>query len=631
VAEKKEVSPSATPASKPGVDAWGIYSYFVDDYRTRRETSPRTHQAVRTAMGLEGAEPPRLASSPVRVVRQGEPVPLASPVRIDLEDGGTVRAESALPVDLPLGYHRWTSDQHAPPSRLIVAPRQCYLDPSMKVWAWAVQLHSVRSRHSWGLGDLADLRHLARWSAELGASAIVVSPLAAPSPVVPQQPSPYYPSSRSYRNPLYLRVEEVPGADRVGIDLQPLAEAGHALNANRRIDRDPVFRLKMQTLEQIWAQPQHLPALDAYIHQQAASLGQFATFCALAEKLGGDWRQWPSEFADCHSDAVRQFAHRHPDRIRFHQWLQWQLDEQLARAARELPIVNDLPVGMDPGGADSWIYKELLAAGASIGAPPDRFNSAGQHWSLPPFIPHKLREAAYEPFIQMVRENLRYAAGLRIDHVMGLFRTYWIPDGFDAADGAYVQYPADDLLGIVALESQRAGAWVAGEDLGTVEDHVRGQLEQHCMLSYRIFWFEPSPPDTYPGCTIAAMTTHDLPTVAGLWTGHDLAQRKQLGLPLDPAEYESMRRRLVDFASADEGDSTSAVVQKAHHALGKSDSAVVVATLEDALAVADRPNIPGLTAEQWPVWSLPLPQPLEEIVEAPLPKAIAQSLTRSSP
>jgi 4-alpha-glucanotransferase len=303
------------------------------------------------------------------------------------------------------------------------------------------------------------------------------------------------------------------------------------------------------------------------------------------------------------------------------------LDAQLAAAAAELPIVNDLPIGVDPGGADAWQWQDVLAGGVTVGAPPDLFNANGQDWSLPPFIPHRLRASFYRPFIETIRASLRHAGGLRIDHVMGLFRLYWIPEGFGPRRGAYVRYPADELLAIVAVESHRAGAWVAGEDLGTVEDGVRDQLAGNKMLSYKLMWFEDDLPDDYPHHSLAAISTHDLPTVAGLWTGEDFAAQQRIGLNPTRAGFEQIRGRLTAASGLTDEASPDEAVRAAYAALGRAKSAVLVANLEDALAVVDRPNMPG-TTDQWPNWRLPLPVPIEELEAASLPAEIGRSLNR---
>jgi 4-alpha-glucanotransferase len=309
--------------------------------------------------------------------------------------------------------------------------------------------------------------------------------------------------------------------------------------------------------------------------------------------------------------------------------LQYLLDQQLAAAAGILPLVQDLPIGVDPGGADAWQWQDVLAQGATVGAPPDLFNADGQNWCLPPFIPHRLKETGFQPFIQTIRAALRHAGGLRIDHVMGLFRLYWIPATFAPEAGTYVRYPADEMLAVVAVESHRAGAWIAGEDLGTVEPLVRQRLQENQMLSYRLMWFEDGAPHDYPSLSMAAITTHDLPTVAGLWTGADFTAQQQIGLRPSREGYEALRQRLQRATGLDNGASPDLAVQRAYEAMASAPSAVLVANLEDLAAVEERPNMPG-TIDQWPNWSIALPEPLEQIESAELPKAIAAALARSN-
>jgi 4-alpha-glucanotransferase len=298
----------------------------------------------------------------------------------------------------------------------------------------------------------------------------------------------------------------------------------------------------------------------------------------------------------------------------------------LAEAARELPIVQDLPIGFHPGGADAWVWQDLLAGGLSIGAPPDAFNTQGQDWALPPFVPAKLRAARYEPFVETIRTVLRHAGGLRIDHVMGLFRLWWIPHGQPASQGVYVRYPADDLLAIVALESQRAGAPVIGEDLGTVEPGVRERLAQRQVLSVRLLWFEEKPPADYPPLSMAAVTTHDLPTIAGLWSGADAAAQISIGMPENEG-MPKLRAKLAEMLHVAKDAAGEEVIEKAYALLGQAGSRLVTATLEDAQAVAERPNMPG-TVHQWPNWSLALPAEIENMETADLPRRIARALKR---
>jgi 4-alpha-glucanotransferase len=561
------------------------------------------------------------------VVRGGERTPIPSPAELTLENGNRLRVEQFLPLDVPVGYHELQLDGQALAEPLIVSPTVCS-PPATRQWGWSVQLYAVRSAQSWGFGDFADLRRLARWSAELGAGFSMINPLGAAAPTLPQEPSPYRPTTRLFHNVCYLCIPEIAGAAEAADELAPLAAQGRALNQQDLIDRDAVFRLKMEALELLWPRQGESSALDRFCEEQGSALTAFATFCSLAEEFGGDWRCWPTEYRQPKSAAVRRFAAEHRERVRFHQWIQFLLDEQLAGAARELPLVRDLPVGFDPGGADAWMWQDTIAHGVSIGAPPDQFNADGQDWSLPPFVPHKLRAAGYQPFVETIRASLRHAVGLRIDHVMGLFRLYWIPDGFAPTDGAYVRYPADDLLAIVALESQQAGTWIAGEDLGTVEPDVRRQLAQHGILSTKVLWFEDRPPTEYPALAMSAVTTHDLPTIAGLWSGSDEAAQHRLGMRVDVEGYQKLRERLICMTGVSADAPVEEVIRRTHELLAQAPSAVLIANLTDALAIEQRPNMPG-TVDQWPNWSLALPRLLEEIESETLPSAIAQHLSRS--
>jgi 4-alpha-glucanotransferase len=609
-------------------DMWGIDDGYEDALRVWRETPATTRSALRAAMGVNSDQSGLPPEPPVRVLRSGQTLPLETPAELRLEDGTVLRVDATLPPDLPLGYHELRAPDGGETVHVIVSPGQCYLPAGWHTWGWAVQLYALRSAESWGMGDLGDLRRLGQWSAtDPGSGILLVNPLHAVTPVLPQQPSPYFPSSRRFRNALYLRIEEVPGAAEVGIELEPLVAAGRALNRQRRIDRDAIFRLKMQALDRLWTRFNGDPAFDHYRHEQGEVLQQFATFCALAEQYGGKWQAWPAEVRRPDASAVARFAAERADRIHFHGWLQWLLDVQLARAAAELPVMQDLPIGVDPNGADAWAWQDVLATDVTVGAPPDKYNTLGQDWGLPPFIPHQLRAAAYEPFRQTIRATLRHAGGLRIDHVMGLFRLYWIPQGADPSLGAYVRYPADEMLAIVALESQRAQAMVVGEDLGTVEEGVQQQLAAHRLLSYRLLWFETNPPACYPELALAAVTTHDLPTIAGLWSGADLRIQRQLGLRPNEEGLREITERLRAMTGLPEEAEVREVILRAHQLLAEAPSAVVTATLEDALAVEERPNMPSTTTE-WPNWSLALPTSLENLQTLAFTRAVADTLRR---
>jgi len=304
--------------------------------------------------------------------------------------------------------------------------------------------------------------------------------------------------------------------------------------------------------------------------------------------------------------------------------LQWALELQFAAATAGMTVIQDLPIGVSGGGADAWAWQEVLAEGVSVGAPPDAFNSQGQDWGSPPLVPWRLRDADYEPFIQSIRATIAGAGGLRIDHVMGLFRLWWVPGGGSAADGAYVRYPAEDLLDIVALESHRAQALVVGEDLGTVEDGVREAMEEHGILSYRLLWFEDDDPSEWPASAMAAISTHDLPTVAGLWTGADLTEQREQGTGTDE-ELERGRASLLAHLPGLPADATAEqAVERAHRLLARAPAALLSATLDDAVGAVRRPNMPG--AGHRPNWSLPLPVLLEDLATHPLVQTVARTL-----
>ena len=588
--------------------AWGVDDGYWDASGRWHETPVATREALVAAMGggeLDEPPPP----PPLWSVTAGQPEFLHGPADITLEDGTMLRSVEALPPDLPPGYHQLAPRDGGPVTRLIVTPGRCHLPPELRAWGWAVQLYAARSRSSWGIGDYGDLRRLAEWAADDGAGVLALNPLHAPGPGLPQQPSPYYPTSRCYRSPIYLRVEAVPGATEAGVDLDRLASEARALNDDRLIDRDRVWDLKREALEACFARSGDDPRFVAFLAEQGEPLQQFATYCVIAEVHGNGWQAWPAELQRPDTPAVAAFADDFEARVRFHAWLQWLIDEQV-RDAAILPLIHDLAVGFDPGGADSWVWQDVLALDMRIGAPPDEFNTDGQDWGLPPFVPWKLRAAGYEPFIRTLRATLRHAGGLRVDHVMGLFRLFWLPA--TGGPGGYVRYPARELLDILALESHRARAFVVGEDLGTVEDEVRAELAARQVLSYRLLWFEPEPPEAFPGQALAAITTHDLPTVAGVWTGSD-------------PHADRLRDRLRERAGVDDDASVEAVSMGAHRALARVPSQVVLATLDDGLCVPERPNMPG-TVDEWPNWSLALPLTLDELMDHPHVLAVGDAL-----
>jgi 4-alpha-glucanotransferase len=596
-------------------DAWGIEPGWEDVHGDWHDAADATRSALRVAMGgLPDLDDPPPRTRPVWFVTAGDSPAVERPCDLVLEDGTAVAATRTLPPNLPLGYHDLHPDDGGTVTRLIVVPERCHPAP-VKAWGWAAQLYAARSRASWGVGDLADLATLGRWAAADGASFLAVSPLHAPLPIDHQEPSPYFASSRRWRSPLLVRVEDVAGFDPDDPTLAAAAAAGRALAADRRIDRDRVWALKRAALDHLATTTPALaePAFTSWRRAEGRPLARYAAFCALAEHYGTGWRSWPAEHRRPDAPGVTRFVAKHAERVTVHAWHQWLVESQLAVAVDQgVAVIHDLAIGCDPAGADAWLWQDCLADGVRVGAPPDEFSAGGQDWGLPPFVPWKLRAAGYEPLAAVLRAALAHGGGLRVDHVMGLFRLFWIPDGAVAADGGYVRYPGTELLDVLALESVRAGAFVVGEDLGTVEEVVREQLAARDVLSYRLAWFEPGPPTSYPERAFAAVTTHDLPTVAGVWTS------------VDP-DADRVRPRLEALVDEPGDASVPDVVVRLHRRLADAPSRLVSATLDDALAVPERPNVPG-SGERAENWNLALPVPIDDLAEHPLVAAVADAL-----
>ncbi len=595
---------------------------YLDAFRVRRTVSPGARAAVIDAMGIDddaGSTP-----DPVAIVPRGAPLP--EPGELFLEDGTGVGRPVEMPRDAPHGYHRLRREDGTE-RLLITGPGRCHLPDELRAWGWAVQLAITRSGRSWGIGDLADLRDLATWSASVGAGFVAVSPLGAPNPGPRPEPSPYYPSTRRFGNPLHLSVGDVPGADATD-GLERLARAGRALNGAPAVDRAAVLELKLRALRRIWAAGAERAQFDAWRARQGEALERWATFVVLTERFGADWRRWPEGYRRPGTPSVAALADENPEPPAFHAWLQWCLDRQLAVASEPLRRFADLPVGVDPGGFDAWDWQDELAEDVSIGVPPDRFNLAGQNWGMPAFSVKRLRASGHRPFIETLRAQLRHAGGLRIDHVLGLFRLWCIPRGNDPTDGAYAHLPTDELLEIVALESERAGAVVVGEDLGTVPRGVRPELRRRRILSTRLALFERVPPARYPPMVMAGVTTHDLPTVAGLWSGSDLADQRAAGVEPDAAGAERLRTRLVRAAGVEQDASLEQVRVELHRRLAASPAMLVAATLEDALGAERRPNLPGTVAPQRANWSVALPLPVEDLGGHPAVVRMTDALRR---
>jgi 4-alpha-glucanotransferase len=629
-------------------DPYGIVERYHDARGVEHETTDETRAAILAAMGVDPLAPPfaeeateevtegateqarkgaRTEVPPVRVLDPGGSRDLPGGGDLVLEDGTARPLDGELPVDLPHGYHR-LYPRSGGETLLIVGPGRCFLPDDLRAWGFAAQVYATRSSESWGMGDLLDLARLGRFTKSLGGQVVMVNPITAVAPVLPIEPSPYYPSSRRFRNPLFLRIEAVPGWDGLTpATRERLTNAGRALNGERRIDRNAIWKLKMEALEAIYARFSGEPGFDWYRAGEGQSLVDFATYCALAERLGKDWRTWPAGLRRPDGDAIARFRAENDRRVTFHLWLQWLLDRQLAAASREISVVHDLPIGLDVAGADAWCWQDLMARDVSVGAPPDEFNANGQDWGLTPFIPFRLRAARYAPIVETVRAMLRHAGGLRIDHVMGLFRLFWIPRALGAKKGTYVRFDADELMSIIALESERAKGFIVGEDLGTVEPGARERLAERRMLSYRLLYFEPGAPRDFPELALSSVTTHDLPTIAGLWTGADAEAQKKIGLDPNEASMAGLRARIQGVAKVEKDAPVDAVIEGTYRGLAEAPSRILLATVEDAAAVPERPNLPG-TIDQHPNWSIALPAPLEELERRELPVRIARALGR---
>ncbi|OBA85322.1 4-alpha-glucanotransferase [Mycobacteriaceae bacterium 1482268.1] len=588
----------------------------------------------------------------------------------DLGDRLVGEATFELPGDLPLGYHRLyfqegSSEASTP---LIVVPAKLELPPRLgtkRIWGLATQLYSVTSERSWGVGDLTDLTDLAVWSAAIhGAGYILVNPLHAAAPIAPMEPSPYLPTSRRYVNPLYLRPEAIVEYTDIrnrGRIRKARAELHGKSRRAKLIDRDAAWKAKRAALDTVYRVERSAGrqlAYTAFREREGRSLEDFAIWCALAEEHGPDWHDWPEALAHPASPAVGEFAAKHADAVDFHRWLQWQLDEQLAtaqstaeRSGMELGVMHDLAVGVDPNGADAWALQDVLALGVTAGAPPDEFNQLGQDWSQPPWRPDQLVEQGYEPFRAMVNAVLRHAGGVRIDHIIGLFRLWWIPKGSPPTEGTYVRYDHEAMIGILALEAHRAEAVVVGEDLGTVEPWVRDYLSERRLLGTSILWFEADRdgPDATGGplqaqrwreFCLSSVTTHDLPPTAGYLAGEHVRLRQQLGLLTRPVDEELADDRAQQAAWLDElrrvdllGDDPDVdeIVLGLYRYLGRTPSRLLALSLADAVGDRRTQNQPG-TTDEYPNWRIPLSGPkgrrllLEDVFVDPRAAALSEAL-----
>lgn len=590
-----------------------------------------------------------------------------------------------LEIALPLGYHTLRIDGVLGATLIVAAPGRCYRPPGLedggRVWGPAVQLYGLRSARNWGIGDFGDLGCLLEQWADRGAGIIGLNPLHALFPHNPAHVSPYSPSSRLRLNTLYLEVEAIEDF-RASEDVQRQVRSAEFQARLARLRDEPlvdypgVAAAKFEILEKLYTHfrmhelaPRRARGRGFREFQQKAgeALRLHATFEALQAHFHATdtsiwgWPVWPQAYRDHRSIEVERFAAENLDRIEFYEYLQWQAEHQLAQLnqrARGLAVglYLDLAVSVDRGGSDTWTNAEAYALRTSIGCPPDEFNPNGQGWGLPPLRPDRLRASHYFIFRAMLGENMRGVGALRIDHVMGLMRLFWIPPGKNAADGAYVHYALDEMLAIVALESHRYRCMVIGEDLGTVAVEMRAALARYEVLSYRLLYFERGrggefrPSAEYPRDALVAVSTHDLATLAGWWQGQDLRLRQELGLFPNQALYEQQlldraqeRVRIllalqyagllpVGMEVEPEGSPalTPPLAEAIHAFVASAPSCAMMVQMEDALGVIEQANMPG-TTEEHPNWRRKLPETLEQIAANERVNSLARTLARLRP
>ncbi|MEN9314636.1 MAG: hypothetical protein RIS35_1029 [Pseudomonadota bacterium] len=619
----------------------------------------RLDSSLRWRLGLESGE------SREGRVRVGD-LPVSETHTID---GECVRVRWLHVGDpLPPGYHRleiapeWNE---APREALVVsAPVRCWrpdgFDDGARAWGLAVQLYALRSSRNWGIGDFGDLARLADFAAGQGADLIGLNPLHALFPEAPERASPYSPSSRCWLNPVYIEVEAVPevrddASIRARIGTPAFRERLAALRSGDLVDHAGVVAVKFEVLREAWRRFVHVElepgaergrAFLAFRARGGRELRLHALFEAIQARCHAEnpsvcgWPAWPEPLRDPASPAVSTFESEHADEVGFREYLQWLAATQLAGVAdhcaalgMRIGLYRDLAVSVDGGGSDAWIGRGLHALGIGIGAPPDDFNRQGQDWGLPPPVPERSRALGHAPFIRALRANMRAAGALRIDHVMQLMRLFWVPRGLGAAQGGYVGYPLDELAAIVALESHRNRCLVIGEDLGTVPDPVRRMMARRGVLAYRLLYFERAGDGGFRSAhaferdALVAASTHDLPTLAGWWSGEDIGLREVLGLlpPEFPPERlrierERDRQRLLVTVGRDLA-TIPALLEPAlnaaiHAHLASSPCCLMTVQLEDLLASTGQANLPG-TVDVHPNWRRRLPVAVEAIEAVP--------------
>jgi 4-alpha-glucanotransferase len=618
------------------------------------------------------------------------PGPLDFEIELRTEDGAVHRADGridrdapqiAMPMRPPIGHHdvcvriAGSGVQREGRQRFIMAPRTAYTVQERigdaRVFGLWTNLYSVRSAHNWGFGDLGDLRALLRWCASIGGAFVGVNPLHA----IPNRGlgiTPYSPSSRLYRNVLYLDVAAVPeweasSAARARFGDPVFAAQIARLRSADAIDYGAVLDAKLQLLRDLFATFQsqraagesaRAAAFDAYRRREGERLRDFATWEALAahfstqrEQPATVWRRWPSAYQRPDTAAVAAFRREHADEIEFRAWLQFEVAEQLAQAAAggrdaglAIGLYQDLAVGSADDSADTWMAPSLFASGAAVGAPPDDYAPDGQNWGFPPLDPHAIRADGYRFFRSLLRASFESAGALRIDHAMGLLRLFWIPTGRPGSEGTYVSYRHDELLGVLALESRRHAALVIAEDLGTVPPEFPPLLVDWGILSSAVMYFErdgalPRSAQRISPRALATVETHDLVPLAGFATGRDLQIRRAAGQITDDAALDAaLAERAGEYAAwiarlreegclAADGEPGAAEVAGAFHAyLASTPAPLVGASLDDLAGEPEPVNVPGVPVERHRSWSRRMTVPVDALPETATAQAIVAAL-----
>ncbi len=698
----------------------GVEPFYTDNWGKRHYTDPNTAKTILEAKGIT-VDPARLRQSAQVLVVSTDELPETCSIRLfrnettqDLmlgpgpvnlkvhHDSGsdrtfwlepqetvmrvehqadTVVAVIPFPRDLAVGVHRveaeafFQSRVYTGACRWIVCPAKACIPPDIeagrRIGGVGIALYGVRSRTNWGIGDFGDLRRIIDWAADdLQVDFVGVNPLHALFNRSPFNSSPYSPSSRLYRNYVYLDVPGIPDfadskAAREIADHPDTMRTIQRLRETERVEYEEVAKLKLRVLREVFrtfmenhgkpssSEARWAPFRD-YMEREGIHLRRFATFCALDEHFrhasppANTWREWPEEYRDPPSEAVRAFRRTQEDEVLFWMYLQWQVDEQLREVQHHatdkcmlIGLFHDEALAVDRCGADFWAAQDCYHEGFNVGAPPDAFARDGQDWGFPPPDTDRIRDYGYEPFLRRLAASCTHGGALRIDHVMQFNRLFWIPRGKPASQGVYVRDRETDLLNLLVLQSQRNCTLMIGEDLGTVPQDFRERLMSRGVFSYRLFYFERDgngnliPHYAYPQNALVSISTHDLPTFAEFWGGLDIDELKTIGMLDEPREKSFREDRHTHKAKiieklVQEGFLPAHVAHEAwiepfptdhlHSAVLKfvihTPARLVMVSQEDLFRDPRRQNVPGTTSER-PNWVTKMRYTVEELKADP--------------